>query len=134
VWKDATQDRGAARRPRDVGAITGSHFAIGRGEASPRSKIAVDLYASGALAAQTQQPLMATICSHEQLSASDCDPAMTCAHCRRTLAGVAVLFEGKPAVCGRADCLAWARAQKPLASVVEVSFQRPAADALRPAA
>jgi hypothetical protein len=32
-----------------------------------------------------------------------------CGHCRRELAGVAVIFPGKPAVCGRADCLGWAR-------------------------
>jgi hypothetical protein len=35
---------------------------------------------------------------------------MRCAHCGRELAGVAMLFPGTPAVCGRADCLGWARA------------------------
>jgi hypothetical protein len=34
---------------------------------------------------------------------------MSCAHCGRELAGVAMIFPGTPAVCGRADCLAWAR-------------------------
>lgn len=29
----------------------------------------------------------------------------TCSHCRRELACVAAVFAGKPAVCGRADCL-----------------------------
>jgi hypothetical protein len=33
-----------------------------------------------------------------------------CAHCCRELVGVAVIFPRKPAVCGRADCLGWARA------------------------
>jgi hypothetical protein len=33
-----------------------------------------------------------------------------CAHCRRELAAVAAIFPGKPPVCGRADCLGWARA------------------------
>lgn len=36
--------------------------------------------------------------------------AMRCAHCERELAGVAAIFPGKPAICGRADCLGWARA------------------------
>ena len=36
---------------------------------------------------------------------------MSCAHCERELAGVAAIFPGKPAVCGRADCLGWARVQ-----------------------
>ena len=35
---------------------------------------------------------------------------MTCSHCRREVAGVAVIFPAKPPVCGRADCLGWARA------------------------
>jgi hypothetical protein len=34
---------------------------------------------------------------------------MTCGHCRRELAGVAMIFPETPPVCGRADCLAWAR-------------------------
>jgi hypothetical protein len=34
---------------------------------------------------------------------------MSCARCGRVLAGVAVIVPGKPAICGRADCLAWAR-------------------------
>ena len=34
---------------------------------------------------------------------------LTCAHCRRELAGVATIFPATPAVCGRADCLLWAR-------------------------
>ena len=32
-----------------------------------------------------------------------------CGHCGRELAGVAVMFPGTPPVCGRADCLGWAR-------------------------
>jgi hypothetical protein len=39
---------------------------------------------------------------------------MKCAHCKRELAGVAAIFPGTPAVCCRADCLAWARALVPL--------------------
>jgi len=59
---------------------------------------------------------------------------MSCSHCGRKLAGVAVLFDGKPAVCGRADCLLWARAQQPPAPVIEASFEKQPAVALRPAA
>ena len=39
---------------------------------------------------------------------------MKCAHCKRQLAGVASIFPNTPAVCGRADCLGWARALVPL--------------------
>lgn len=35
----------------------------------------------------------------------------TCGCCGRELAGVAQIFTGAPAVCGRADCLGWAREQ-----------------------
>jgi hypothetical protein len=34
---------------------------------------------------------------------------MTCSHCKREVEGVTAIYSGKPAVCGRADCLLWAR-------------------------
>jgi len=59
---------------------------------------------------------------------------MSCAHCRREVAGVAVIFPGKPAVCGRADCLGWARAlELPPTIIGALSAARPAGE-LRPAA
>jgi len=60
--------------------------------------------------------------------------AVSCAHCKRNLAGVAVIFAKKPPVCGRSDCLAWASRQQPLARVFDVSFQAPPVAPLRPAA
>jgi hypothetical protein len=34
--------------------------------------------------------------------------AKGCAHCGRDVAGVTAVFAGKPAICGRSDCLFWA--------------------------
>ena len=60
---------------------------------------------------------------------------MTCAHCGRKLAGVATIFPEAPPVCGRADCLGWARAMAlPPAPIIRPSFEARAADELQPAA
>ena len=60
---------------------------------------------------------------------------MTCAHCGRKLAGVAVIFPETPRVCGRADCLGWARdAASPRAAILRPAFGTRQADDLRPAA
>jgi len=54
---------------------------------------------------------------------------MTCAHCERELAGVATIFPEKPPVCGRADCLGWARdlalPRAPQRAVTSFGFARP---------
>jgi hypothetical protein len=60
---------------------------------------------------------------------------MTCAHCGRKLAGVAVIFPETPPVCGRADCLGWARdLASPHAPILRPAFGTRQADDLRPAA